>query len=188
MASKSKGPSEQSALKTTAQNATTAAGTVDPLQAAKAKHDEELFNWYTGKSGPTDVHNMPGGSVGIDLFNKAKQSNDAGRIGRGYGSLADGANPNFAAKLGQENDQARSLAASGALENYVTNTIAGNANAIQQDYSNRENHNFSYAGLTASNYDSYLKNRRPSFLKQMILGGMQTGGQLGSAAITAGMV
>ena len=185
--SKNKGPSEGT-LVAQAQAANTTAGTVDPLQEAKRKRDAAFEAWRSGENGPVDVYKMPGADVGIDLFKKAKESSDAGRIGRGLGSLADGANPNFNLALGQENQLERDLAAKGAFENYVSGQLAQHDDAVQQDYTNRENHNFSYAGLTQNALTQYRQTRTPSFLKQLALAGTQTAGTLGGAAITAGMI
>src|ERR687884_264332 len=71
---------------------------VDPLEQQQREYYQSLNDIRMGKK-PFNIHDLPGGAVAVSLFNDAKKAHDAGRIGRGFASLADGANPNYAAKL-----------------------------------------------------------------------------------------
>lgn len=93
-------------------------------------------------------------------------------------TLSDGANPNFAASLGQEMDLERGINASGALEDHVDTTLAGvdgemyglagmgnsrNMNIAQMDQNAYQN--------AQGNFMQYLmRPKQPSFLKQLALG------------------
>lgn len=200
MGSKSKGRQEESALKQAAleskqkaDSAIQTASNADPLEERLRARTTALDKWRMGESGPIDVRNMPGGGTAISLFNEAKQSRDAGRIGRGYGTLSDGANPNYSAALGKEMDLERDLNAAGGLENYVSNELNQNDARMAGLAGMGNSRNMNIAGMLNSDanssqdrYMSYLtRPKPPSFLKQLALGaanmgmGFLTGGLLG---------
>lgn len=161
-----------------AAEAATAVARVDPLEERRRAHVTRWDDWRTGVNGPVDVRAMPD-QIGMSLFRDAKQARDAGRIGRGYGMLNDGANPAHAAALGQELEAERGLAASGALEDYVTD---------QNDATTRELYGLVGASGDRSRYLAELAmrrsgiaderlsrhqaNRRPGFLQQLALGAL----------------
>ena len=154
-----------------------AAAVPDPIESDRRKRAMALQAWRSGEAGPIDVRNMPGGAVPMGLFNDAKQARDEGRIGRGYGMLNDGANPNFAAALGKEMDLERSLAASGALENNVDQTL-GALDEELGDLTGIGNSRSQYlaqlaraaAGDANDRLSQFRQNKKPSFLKQLALG------------------
>jgi hypothetical protein len=179
------GRQEQEALRASAEAANARAkaaedkaATPDPMEARRRDYIGKLDDWRMGKDGPIDVLNMPGGGVGMSLFREAKSARDSGRIGRGMATLSDGANPNFAASLGQEMDLERGINASGALEDHVDTTLAGvdgemyglagmgnsrNMNIAQMDQNAYQN--------AQGNFMQYLmRPKQPSFLKQLALG------------------
>lgn len=155
-----------------------AAAVPDPLETRRRDYITSVDDWRMGKSGPIDVRNMPGGGVGMSLFNDAKRSRDAGRIGRGLATISAGANPNFAAALDKETQLERDLAASGALENDVNDRL-GDVDAEMLGLANVGNTRaMRLADMAQSVYgradDAYTKLRDkpkpPSFLKQFALG------------------
>jgi hypothetical protein len=143
--------------------------------------------------GPKDTRNLPGADTAIALFKDARASRDAGRIGRGYGMLADGANPNFTASLEKEMQLDRDLAASGALEENVEGILEGNKAEMYGLSGNSRNQYI--AGLRTSANESaqerairmmLLREQRPSFLRtlsQSFAG--QLGTTLGGGGISA---
>src|SRR6185369_7724855 len=98
----------------------------DELEQRRRDHTLAVDKWRNGESGPIDVRNMPGGGVDMALYNDAKSVHDANRIGRGVGSMSDGANPNFKAALDKESELERHKFASGLLEQNVNNELAAN--------------------------------------------------------------
>lgn len=205
MASGSKGREQQaSALQTAATTATTKAtaatdeaAKADPLEERRRKFVLDFDKWQSGESGPIDVRNMPGHDVAIGLYNDAKTSRDAGRVGRGLASLSSNANPNFAASLDKEMDLERGINASGMLENTVDDAITDNKAELTGLYTTANNRRLSAAGLyqgaanAANNnyysYLSYLNSRKPSFLKQLALGGIGgAAGQLSAGFLSGG--
>lgn len=169
------------------------AATPDPLLEARRAHVTALDDWESGKSGPIDVRNMPGGGTRIALFNDAKQSMDAGRVGKGYGSLEDGTNPNYATSLNKENELSQNLAASGALENDVNTALQGK-DAEMYGLANISNaQNMNVANLQQNAYDSdqakwlsyLMRPKQQGFLKQLLLQGVSQTGQFATAAAMA---
>jgi hypothetical protein len=174
--------------------AITAAGKADPLEDRRRAQVLAFDKWQSGESGPMDVLNMPGGGTAIDLFKNAKRARDAGRIGRGYGLLGDNANPNFSASLDKEMQLERDVNASGALEQNVEDSIAGNNAELYGLAGAADSRNLSIAGLRSSadegaqnRYTQYLlRPKQPSFLKQLALSAIGGASQIGAAYATAG--
>jgi hypothetical protein len=162
---------QESALQTQALNAVSKVEEPDEFEQRQRAHVLALDKWRTGEAGPLDIRNMPDGGIGIKLFRDAKQSRDAGRLGQGYGTLTDGANPNFSTALDKENQLSRDEAASGALDDYVTGTL-GDLDAKMMGLSARsDSRDQAAAGLRQGIYQSFLNRpQRPSFLKQLALG------------------
>src|ERR1043166_1089415 len=61
----------------------------DPLEQRRRDYVTKILDWKEGTNGPPDVRAFPDQSA-ISLYNDAKTSHDAGRAGKGYGTLADG--------------------------------------------------------------------------------------------------
>lgn len=183
MGSSNSGRQTESSLKQNALNsgslATAAiakAETADPLEARRRARVEKILDW---DEHPTSVRYFPDQSA-IALYTDAKRITDAGRVGKGYGTLADGANSNFVASLDKEYEHERGLAASGALEEHVNNSIMG-ARAEAGDLSAMGNaRNMNIAQMRNSNYNAdqdrwlaYLtRPKQDSFLKKLALGGV----------------
>lgn len=183
------GRAEEDALKqqalssqAAAQAAQQKAETPDPLTQMLRDRVTKVLNWSDGTSGPPDVRAFPD-QAGMSLYNDAKKVTDAGRVGKGYGTLSDGANPAFATALDKENTIKRGEAASGALENYVDNSInaatgeaaslgaEGNATsmAIAQMLNSDSN-------AAQNRYVQYLSRpKQPSFLSQLASGVLGAG-------------
>lgn len=153
----------------------------DPFEQRRREYITKILDYREGKNGPPRVRDFPD-QMGIALYNDAKQSKDAGRVGRGYGTLADGANPNFSAALDKEMTLERDQRASGMLESYISDALnaadveSGNlaamGNARNMNIASMRNSNFN------SSEDRYLqmlmRPRQPSFLKQFALGALNT--------------
>jgi hypothetical protein len=162
---------QEAALEAAATSAQNKASASNPYFDKVAAHLSALDDWRSGKLGPIDVRNMPDSGVAIDLFNKAKESTDAGRVGRGYGTLSDGGNADFAARLGQENDMTRSLAASGGLENYVQGELSGLDSGLMGLSGAETARDSSAASLALSRLNTlYQKPKQGNFLKDLALG------------------
>jgi len=170
------------------------AGKPTPWEQTQMDKAVAMQNWESGKAGPVQVRDMPGGMVDLDLYEQAKKVSDAGRIGKGFGTMSDGANPNYVAKLEHENQLQRDLAASGALESNVNARIAestGEGFNLANMYDTRA---MNMAGLTTgreqSTQQQYLnflmRPRPPSFLRQLAMSTMQGLTQVGSAYLTGG--
>lgn len=100
------------------------AETPDPLTARLRARVGKILDWDEDVGAPKDVRNFPD-SAAMDIFTGAKAVTDAGRVGKGYGTLAEGANPSFATALDKENTLKRGEFASGQLENYVKTRSRG---------------------------------------------------------------
>lgn len=196
MGSKDKGRQQEDALKAAAaaaaaksDAAVTIAAAPDPLEERRRARVLAIDKWDTGESGPKDIRNLPGGDTSIALFNAAKQAHDAGRIGRGYGTLSDGANPTYVASLDKEMGLERDLAASGALEDNVNSTLEGNKAEMYGLSEIGNSRNMGIAGLRSSadqaaqdRYTQFLmRPKQPSFLKQLALAGISGASQVGAA-------
>lgn len=179
----SKGRKEENALKQAALQSQTKAETPDPAEQAVREATMNRFNWAQGKNGPIDVRNMPGGGVGMSLFKDAKMARDAGRVGTGLGTLSDGANPNFTAALDKENQLERDLNASGMLEGYVEDTIAGDEGKLLGLGQTGNARNMSLYEMAVQRLMNYQNNKKPSFLKQLALGAAQGAGSMAAAMI-----
>jgi hypothetical protein len=169
--------------------AITKAAAPNPFQEAREKQVLDFQDWVSGKKGPIDVRNMPGGAVPLDLYTQARQARDANRIGRGFGTMTSSANPNYVAKLEKENQLERDLAASGSLEQNVNQATAANTGE-GYDLSNMYNtQNMQVAnmqtGREQSAGDRYIqflqRPQQPSFLKQLALAAVGGASQMGAA-------
>jgi hypothetical protein len=153
------------------------AATPDPMEQRRRDYLMSVDDWRTGKSGPIDVRNLPGGGVGMSLRQEAMKSHDAGRLGRGLATLSDGASPSYSADLDKEMQLERDLAGAGALEDYVDNTLSG-VDAEMGNWANVGNsRNMSLYDAANSrtqqaygNLQNYRQNKQPSFFKQLALG------------------
>lgn len=196
MGSKDKGRQQEDALRAAAATAQTksdaaveVAGKADPLEERRRARVLAIDKWDLGESGPKDIRNLPGADTSIALFEDAKLAHDAGRIGRGYATMSDGANPNYAASLDKEMGLQRDLEASGALEGRVNDTLEGNKAELYGLSSMADTRNMGIAGLRSSadqaaqdRYLQYLmRPKQPSFLKQLALAGVGAAGQVGAA-------
>lgn len=163
-----------------AEEARRVASTPDPLEERRRTYLTNFDKWRMGESGPIDVRNMPGAGLGISLFNEAKQSRDAGRLGRGLATLADGANPNFATALDKEMQMERDVNASGQLEDYVAGAnedvdreMLGVAQMGNQRRMTLAELASSLARGASSDYTSWLSRpKQPGFLKSLALGAL----------------
>src|SRR5467141_563436 len=99
------------------------AGQEDEATRKMREYWQSIVDWDTGKSGPIDVHNLPGSGVDIGLFENAKVQRDAGRVGRGLGTAGDNVNPGFLAALDKELATQRDIEASGRLEDVVQGKV-----------------------------------------------------------------
>lgn len=171
--------------------ADTAINTASTAPAAEQNLDEyntALWNWRMGKSGPINIRDMPGAGPSIALFNDAKTSHDAGRVGRGVNTMTDGVNPNFSASLDKQNELERDLAAKGALEGQVTNTLDANTAAMGGLADTQNARNMNVAGMRNQNYqqsmaqylDALKSFRQPNFFRQLA---MQFAGGAGQGAM-----
>lgn len=158
-----------------------AAEKVDPLTQRRRDYVTKILSWRDdGK--PLDVREFPD-QTGMALYSDAKRVTDAGRVGQGYGTLSDGANPTYSAALDKELEQERSLEASGRLDQYVTNALAGADAEAGNLGSAATAQRMQIAGMRSGNYnaaqDRYvnylMRPKQPSFLKQLALGFMQNG-------------
>jgi len=178
-----------------AQESITKAAVVDPFVESRKSDVMTFQDWATGKAGPIDVRNRPGGAYALDLYQQARQASDAGRIGRGFNTMGGGGNPNYAAKLGAQNQLERDLAAAGALEGNVNRAIdantaegynlAGITGAQNMSIANMQ------SGREESGSDRYLnflqRPRQPSFMQQLALTAVGGAGQAASAYLTGGI-
>lgn len=200
--SKNKGQQNENAFQNAATGASTAAtGAIataaapDPLEEARRKHVLAMNNWSEGVDAagnkvPIDVRNMPGADVAMGLYNDSLKVHDANRVGKGYGSMTSDANPNFTAALDAENEQQRHLAASGALEDYVTNAQAANTAEMTGLYQVADNRNMGIAGLQTGReqgaqdrYIRYLmRPKPPNFFRELAMNAARGAGQAAAAA------
>lgn len=200
--SKDKGQANETAFKTAADTATAGANTAvataaapDPIEEMRRKHVIAMQNWQDGVDAagnkvPIDVRNMPGADVAMGLFNDSLKVRDAGRMGKGYGSLTSSANPNFVAAKAKEDEMTRHLAASGALEENVGNAIASNTAEETGLYQTADNRNLNIAGIQTGReqgadqrYINYLmRPKPPNFFRELAMNAAKGAG----AAATMG--
>lgn len=178
---------------TKADTAVTAAGTADPFEQRRRDYITKLWDWRDEKDGPLDIRNFPD-KTGMALYTDAKRVTDDGRVGKGYGTLSDGANPTFSASLDKELGMERDLEASGRLEGFVNNSLKG-ADVEAGNWANAGNaRNMNIAGIENGNYNSaqdrsvnyLMRPKQPSFLKQLALGMQQNANSAGQAAAMGG--
>jgi hypothetical protein len=170
---------EESALVTAANQSAANVARVDPLEERQRAHVLALDDWRMGKNGLPDVRNMPGGGAGISLFNEALTARDSGRVGKGYGTLGDGASANFSAALDKEQDFERRLRAAGQLEGHVSDTLSGLDQRMLGLSGVSDNRNRFLAEMAMSRLGQfYQRPEQPSFLKQLALGGLGAAGGL----------
>lgn len=147
----------------------------DELEQRRRDHVLALDKWEKGESGPVDVRNMPGGGVDMALFNDAKAVHDSGRIGRGVGSMSEGANPAYIAKLNAEADMERSKFASGLLEQNVSDKLAAKDAEMTGLYQTANARNMNIAGMREGRYQNaeqralqyLLRPKQPNFFQQL---------------------
>lgn len=175
-------------------SALTKAETPDPLTQRLRDYAGKVLDWKDGKDGPVDVRQFPD-QTAMSLYDDAKKVTDAGRVGKGYGTLSDGANPSFSAALDKENNLKRGEFASGMLEDYVNNAITGATGEAASLGAGADATNMAIAGMLNSDYNSaqnryvnyLMRPKQPSFLKQLALGALGTfGGDIGSIFAGAG--
>jgi hypothetical protein len=195
--SKNKGEQRENAYDTAAQAATVkadtaiaAAGKPDELEQRRRDYVLNLDKWQNGENGPIDVRNMPGADVAMGLYNDSLKVHDANRIGRGYGTLAGNANPNFVAALDKENEMQRHQQAAGALEGYVGDTLAAKDQEMTGLYHTADARNAAVAGMQTnregSAQDRYLRflmrPKAPNFFRELALNASQGVGAGAAAA------
>lgn len=163
----------------------------DPLEERRRTRALALDKWANGESGPIDVRDMPGGGVNLALFEDAKKVNDAGRMGRGVGSMSGNANPNYVAKLNQENEMRRHEMASGALEGSVNDALNFN-NAEMGNLTNIGNaRNMNIANLQEGRYENerdrelryLLRPKQENFFKTLAAQWLSPKGVTAAAAL-----
>lgn len=177
------------AEKVRADAATALAAKPDPLEELRRARVRGVEEWDQGLRGPKDIRNLPGADTSIALFRDAKTSRDAGRIGRGFATMADGTNPNFIASLDKEMQLERDLAASGALEENVEGILEGNKAELYGLSGMANSRNMGIAGMRSSAEQAaqdraltfLMRPKQPSFLKQLALAGVGAAGQVGAA-------
>jgi hypothetical protein len=165
------------------------------FETTRSEYAGKLGDWLSGKAGPIDVRKMPGGMADLALAEQAKLAQDAGRIGRGYGTMGEGANANYVAKLGQEAQLQRDLAAAGALEGNVNRRIAEGLGEGYNLANMIGSRTMGLAGLESgreenaqSRYLSYLmRPKQPSFLKQLAMSAVSGAAGMGANMLTGGM-
>lgn len=181
--SKNKGQVKENEFKNLAETSRPAADTAiataaapDPLEQRRRDRVLALDKWESGESGPIDVRNMPGGGASMALFNDAMKVHDAGRVGRGVGSMSGNVNPNFNAALQAENEMERHKLASGGLEQNVNDTLAAKDAEMTGLYGTANARNMNIAGIREGRYQSdqdrymnYMKYResKPNFFKDL---------------------
>lgn len=164
---------------------------IDPFEQMQRDFTMKLWNWREGKdeqgnAQPLDLRKMPGGQVPIALYNDARVSKDAGRVGKGYATLGDGANPNFSRALDEELQFERDQEASGALENYVGGTLGALDDKMTGLSRSSDNRDIAGAQIASgnsrdaySNFFNYRQTKQPSFLKSLALG-LASGASVGA--------
>lgn len=179
------------AAQAAANTAIAKAETPDPLEQRRRDFVTSILDWREGKKGPLDVMKFPD-QTAIALYNNAKAVHDAGRVGKGYGSLADGVNPNYAAALDKENEMDRQQAASGELENFINNSLASADAETGNLWGAADARNMQIAGLRNANSENaqsrylqlILAPKPPGFLRSFASGlGAGVGGAATSWAI-----
>ncbi len=161
MGSKDKGRANEDALKAAAEAARrerdvalTTAREADPLEARSRKFVTDVWDWRDGKNGPIDIRKFPD-QTAVALYNEARKSTDAGRVGRGLATLEGGdVNPNYTAQIDREMQMERDQRAAGLLENQVDETLAS-ADAAGGNLAAMGNaRNMNIAQLMQSGYNS----------------------------------
>lgn len=168
------------------------AAAVDPIEERRRAQAIALDKWKTGESGPIDVRNMPGGAADMALFNDSLKVHDAGRAGRGVGSMAGNVNPNFIAAQNKEGEMQRHMMASGALEGNVNAALDRNPVEMGDLSRSAAQRNQFSAGLSEGRYNDeqnrYLgykthRENKPNFFKDLASKWLSPGGLISGAGM-----
>lgn len=178
--SKNKGRQQENAMLASAQASSAAAAAESATERRIREPAEELDDWEMGKKGPVDVRNMPGSNVAMSLFQNAKQSRDAGRMGRGL-AYGENSNGSFAKAIDSEMQLERDVNASGHLEDYVTDKLAAKDQALYGVAAMGNARRAGGANRDMQLYSSFLgRPKETPAWKQFLLGAMSNGGQAAS--------
>lgn len=148
----------------------------DPLQEKRTAYLTKMFDFYTGASGPVDLRNAPDGGMGMSLYNNAKQSHDAGRVGKGLSytdgnGAGGGYNANFAQQLEAENAIDKDINAAGMLENYHADRYNSTMNEVEGDIDRSFNQRSAIAGMRGDAYKVEANRPKATPWWQSLLGG-----------------
>jgi hypothetical protein len=155
-----------------AQQFITLAQQPDPLEERLRARDTAWLDWESGASGPRDVANAPLGA-GLDLYQNAARRQEGERFGIGALALGQNAsNPMLTQMLKQQSEDRSAL----PLAEFAQGRRMGLASLA--------------SGNAANSTNAYLqflsRPKRQPFWQQLLLQGVQTGGQVGSAMAGGG--
>jgi hypothetical protein len=136
-----------------------------------------------------DVRDIDSLRWNLNLFDNAQK--DPAEVA-GAGLMGDnalvGANQNVMGMIGKQLQARQQQQAQGDLYNSVQNTRAETHGRLGQFADAEQARNMGFANMSSNRYTAYLNRpKQPSFWEKLALGGVNAAGQLGSAAITAGM-
>lgn len=162
----------------------------DPLAEALRKEDLDFLNFEQSKGADFDITKAPGMAANLDLFNRAKSKREGERMGIGVLQLGmNAANPELAARIGEQRQTEREQEAAGGLENAYNMRRAEVHGSVLPLVNQRQNQTMGLAGLSSNNanfatdaYTRFLtRPRRTPFWQQLLLSGAQGAGAAAGA-------
>lgn len=158
-----------------------------PVETALEKEQLGWMNQTSGKEGPLDITSLRGLKPSLALYNSASQRQQGDRQGTGLFQMgAQGSNPMLAQLLKQQSEDQRQQDAAGGLENAYRLTDAQMRGSMLPLLGMQQNRSMGLASLgtnAAGNSTAQWANFRPapSFWQQLLMQGIQTGGQVAGA-------
>jgi hypothetical protein len=169
----------------------TQAAAPDPLTERLRASRLEWLDATEGRSGPLDVSKLKGMAPYLDLYNRGRAKREGERVGIGALQMGvQGQNPELAARIAEQRSTEREQESAGAFENAFRLKNAEMTDSVMPLIGMQTSKDMGLASLASGNsnaaQDRYLqyllRPRRQPFWQQALMGGMQAGAGMATAA------
>jgi hypothetical protein len=164
----------------------------DPLAERMRESRLKWLDATEGRSGPLDVSKLEGMAPYLDLYNRGRARREGERVGIGALKMGlDASSPELASRIAEQHDTERQQEAAGGLENAFRMKDAEMKDSVMPLMNYQHDRGMGLASLASGNarsaQDAYLqmllRPKKQPFWQQMVMGGLQTGGQIAAAAL-----